>query len=407
MSHKNRVRVALVVPHIFLHRDILPNVIFSPGELAIELAENLSNADVDVTLFTPGPIDVKVPNVNADLSYFETELNGRGDSYVDLLKKHPFIFVTLARQVQSELISKAYTAANDDEFDIVHIYTNEEDTALPFANLCQKPVVFTHHDPFNFLVKYKNNFPKYPHLNWLSLSLAQRAGMPENTNWIANIYHGVKADSLKPISDPKSDYIAYLGRIIEPKGVHIAIEAVREYNKTANKPIKLKIAGKHYSDSGKDNYWQTMIEPELDKTIEYIGFINNLESKNEFLGNAKALIIPSIFEEPFGMVMIESLACGTPIIGLNSGAIPEIINDKNGILIEKDNDSATTINQLADAISKIDQIDRNDCRKDFENRFTLDRMCRDHATVYKKLKDNQRSFDMRVEFIPDKFKIIN
>ncbi|HEY2004696.1 MAG TPA: glycosyltransferase, partial [Candidatus Saccharimonadia bacterium] len=186
-----RLRVGLVVPHLFIHREIMPQVIFSPGRLALQLAEGLAAAGVDVTLFTPGPADTSVRNVTVDLGYFERELAARGDSYIGLLKKHPLVFVSLARQAQAELIAKAYAMANAGELDLVHIYTNEEDLALPFAQFCSKPVVFTHHDPFSFLVRYKHVFPKYAHLDWISVSLAQRREMPADTNWVANIYHGV------------------------------------------------------------------------------------------------------------------------------------------------------------------------------------------------------------------------
>lgn len=382
---KNKVRVALVVPHIFLHRDILPNVIFAPGTLALDLAKGLADFDIDITLFSPGPVDTSVPNINADMSYFEAELASRGDNYIDLLKKHPFTFVSLARQVQAELIAKAFSDANDDKFDLVHIYTNEEDIALPFAKLCNKPVVFTHHDPFNFSVKYKNNFPKYTELNWISISMSQRAGMPKKTNWIANIYHGVDPNIFIPNFDTSSNYIAYIGRIIKPKGVDLAIKAVKKYNKTAKIPLKLKIAGKHYADGGKDEYWQKEILPKLDNEIEYVGFINDIKLKNEFLNNAKALIIPSTFDEPFGMVMIEALASGTPLIGLASGAIPEIITKKTGILVDKSESEEKIIDGLVDAIKGIDKIDRKACRADFNNRFTINHMCSNHAEVYYKL----------------------
>jgi len=385
MSQKNRIKVALVVPHIFLHRNILPDVIFAPGVLALELVKGITKENVDITLFTPGPVDTDVPNINTDMSYFESELPSRGDSFIDLLKKHPFIFVTLARQVQSELIAKAYAALNNNEFDLVHIYTNEEDTALPFAKLCNKPVVFTHHDPFNFLIKYKNNFPKYKHLNWLSVSIAQRKSMPKTTNWVGNIYHGLESDDFWTVKNPTGDYVAYLGRIIQPKGIDLAIKAVRKYNKTVDVPIKLKIAGKHYGDSGNDSYWLTQIEPELDDMIEYVGFISDKKVKNEFLGNAKALIVPSVFDEPFGMVMIEALACGAPIIGLDSGSIPEIINNRNGIIVKKGDSETAAVDGLAEAIKKVGTINRLDCRKDFEDRFTLERMCSEHAKVYRKL----------------------
>ncbi len=385
MTTKPKIRVGLVVPHIFIHRDILPAVIFSPGKLALDLARQLQQNNIEVTLFTPGPADTNVTNITADVSYFEQELAGRGDTYLDLLKKHPFTFISLARQVQSEIIAQAYDMANNDELDLVHVYTNEEDIALPFARLCNKPVVFTHHDPFNFLVKYKNVFPKYKDLSWISLSQSQRRGMPDDTNWVGNIYHGIDKQSLQPVINPTNDYIAYLGRIIEPKGVHIAIGAVKEYNKTAATPLKLKIAGKHYSGDTKDTYWQTHIEPELGEMIEYVGHIKSNADKQAFLGNAKALLVPSTFDEPFGMVTIESLACGTPVIGLDRGATPELIIDgQNGFVVAYANDNQAA-SDIAVKLQSIDQIDRSMCRSSFETHFTNQRMAGEHAALYRRL----------------------
>lgn len=384
MKRRPNLRVGLVVPHIFIHRDILPRVIFSPGELALELAHGLVAQDIDVTLLTPGPADTKLPSITANTSHFEQELKVRGDTYMDLLKKHPFTFINLARQVQAEIIARAFQMANDGELDLVHIYTNEEDIALPFTQLCKAPVVFTHHDPFNFSVKYRNVFPKYKHLNWISLSYAQRRGMPEDTNWQANIYHGLDPSRFTFEPNPTGEYVAYLGRIVEPKGVHLAIEAVKRYNETHNSPLELKIAGKHYMGHGKDTYWQEKIEPELGNTIKYVGHIKDREAKQEFLGGARALLVPSTFDEPFGMVSIEALACGTPVIGLSAGATKEIIDDsRTGFIINaKSND---IIKELASSIERISSIDRRACRQAFEERFTLETMVTAHATLYRQL----------------------
>lgn len=385
------MKIGIVVPHIFMQRDILPQVIFSPAALALELAEGLQHSGADVTLFTPGPVDTAVRNVTANLSLFQQELHGRGDTYVDLLKKHPLTFISLARQVQAELVADAFKRANAGELDIVHIYTNEEDIALPFAALCTKPVVFTHHDPFNFMVKYKNVFPKYAHLHWISLSMAQRQGMPANTNWVANIYHGVLTEQFTPVyaPDTTSDtpYVAYLGRIIEPKGTHLAIKAVQAYNRShPGNELTLKIAGKHYAGE-KDTYWKETIQPLLtDPYISYEGFIKTTQEKQAFLGNARALVVPSIFEEPFGMVSIEALACGTPVIGLDSGAIPEVIQHGiTGYVIAKQPAEQQTVAALAEAISRIPAISREACRADFENRFTTARMCQEHMAAYHSL----------------------
>ncbi len=396
MADKRPLRVGLVVPHIFMHPEVLPRVIFSPAELAQGLASGLKKSGVDVTLFTPGPIKGNFKNITADLSYFEAELEARGDNYLDLLKKHPFTFITLARQVQGEIIAHAFKRANDDKLDVIHIYGNEEELALPFASLCHKPVVFTHHDPFNFLVKYRSIFPKYKHLNWLSLSMAQRRSMPAGTNWVANIYHGLDPKQWQP-SFGEGQYVAYLGRIIEPKGLHLAIESILAYNREhPSKPLTLKIAGKHYSGETKDSYWQKKIKPALgSKFIEYVGFLAEREERQAFLASAKALVIPSTYDEPFGMVMIEALACGTPLIGLSSGAIPEVIKNKQtGILVTKEfsNQTATkqldeqkTSQALAIAYEQIDLINRHDCRVDFEQRFTLEKMVRAHKVLYQKL----------------------
>jgi len=391
-TKNSSVRVGLVVPHMFMQQQVLQHVIFSPAQLALTLAAGLASQSLDITLFTPGPVDTPVRNITADLTYFERELAGRGDTYVDLLKKHPFTFITLARQVQAELIAKAYSMANADKLDVVHIYTNEEEIALPFAALCSKPVVFTHHDPFNFLVKYKNNFPKYANLNWISLSYAQRKGMPAGTNWVANIYHGMPATELVPLHHTSGDYIAYLGRIIEPKGVHLAIAAVKQYNhKHASMPLTLRVAGKHYSGNGKDRYWTERIHPAFGKHIVDAGYIA-LRERQQFLGNARALLVPSIFEEPFGMVAIEALACGTPVIALDSGALPELITTgATGRIVRKvyradgvlDDDQ--TASALCDVLTQLETFDRTRCRQAFEARFTAERMCAEHAAVYRQL----------------------
>lgn len=380
------MRIAIVVPHVFMHEAILPRVIFSPGRLALALADGLVGVGRKVTLFTPGPVATRARNVTADLSLFKRELEERGDSYIDLLKKHPFTFVTLARQVQSELVAGAYARMNEGAFDVVHIYTNEEDTALPFSALCRGPVVFTHHDPFNFLLKYKSVFPKYPQLNWISMSYAQRRGMPEDTNWVGNVYHGLEPEAWRPVDNPTGGYVLYLGRIIKSKGVHLAIEAVWRYNELhPDRRLKLKIAGKHYAGV-KDSYWRNEIEPKLGGDIEYLGFLSDDARKHELLANAEALMVPSTFEEPFGMVMIEALACGTPVIGLDSGAIPEVVRDGvTGFLVSK----AEATEGLTEAIAKVPGIDRMACRRDFEERFTLDRMVREHAEIYEKLVQRQ------------------
>ncbi len=381
------LRIALVVPHTFMHREILPHVIFSPGHLAISLADQMQSQGMSVTLFTPGPVSTLAKNVTTDLGNFEALLAEQESSYIDFLKKSPLAFISMARQTQNELIADVYDRANRGEFDLVHVYTNEEEQALSFSRLCKAPTAFTHHDPFNLSTKYRAIFPRYSHVPWLSISDAQRNTMPLDTHWVDTIYHGIKPSTFAAnYTLPKERYVAYFGRIIKNKGVHLAIQATLLYNeKHPDNPLTLKIAGKHYSGH-KDIYWQKHIEPLLDnKHIEYLGFIKNNEDKQDFLSNAEALLVPSLFEEPFGMVMIEALACGTPIIGLDSGAIPEVVTNDVGIVIEKDTSEAKIIEDITSALSHIKDYDRHACRKSFENLFTLDVMAAKHIAAYQKV----------------------
>lgn len=224
------------------------------------------------------------------------------------------------------------------------------------------------------------------------MSFAQRNGMPKDTNWVGNVYHGLPENELLPLTNPTCDYIAYLGRIIQPKGLHLAIQAIKQHNQTSTTPLTLKIAGKHYAGHKKDTYWQEQIEPLLiDPHIDYLGFLGP-EMRQDFLGNAKALIVPSLFEEPFGLVTIEALACGTPVIGLNSGALPEVIEDHtSGFVVQKSLNTDGTLNvpktirSLANAIDHVSDIERNACRAAFEARFTAARMRQEHLAIYEHL----------------------
>ncbi len=375
------MKIGLVVPHIFMQEALLSRVIFSPGWLAIDLARELTALGDEVTLYVPGKVNSSIHQVTADMEYFERELEMRYDTYLELLKKHPLTFISLSRQAQNELVARAYADANGGLLDIVHIYTNEEETALPFAKFCTKPVVFTHHDPFNFLVRYRSVMPRYKSLNWISMSLAQRRGMPTDTNWVGNVYHGLPVDRYHFEAQLKGNYILFMGRIIEPKGVHLAITAIREYNNNhVGAQLQLIIAGKHYGEGEKNKYWTEKVLPEIDdKIVKYIGFVGDDTQKQQLLSGALALVMPSVFEEPFGLVQIEALACGTPVVGINSGAIGEVVRDGvNGVLVQ---DPAN----LAAAFERVGAIDRAACRADFESRFTSERMASEHQAIYRSL----------------------
>ncbi|MCL2095116.1 glycosyltransferase [Candidatus Saccharibacteria bacterium] len=408
------VRVAFVVPHLYICDALRGKVIFSPGELARDLVGGLARwgdggvtrGDVEVTLWTPGAVKVfgadgaLVRNETADWSGLESELDARGYGLLTFAAKHPALFVAMARQLQAEIISEAYAAANRGEYDVVHIYTNEEDLALQFANLCNKPVLFTHHDPYNFLIKYKSVFPRYKHHNFISTSIVQQETAPAGTNFVANIYHGVSENDYKP-SFNRGRYLLYLGRIVAEKGVEIAVKAARKAN------LPLKIMGKYYQDG----YFGAEIEPFLGDDVEYVGFLQG-EEKLELIRGAVATVVPSRFMEPFGMVAIESLALGTPVIASKNGALPEIVGKRGGgsrggggsrkggcpvecgylIDVAREVDEKKdekSIDALARVMGEVWRMDdratdakRRAARADFEERWTLEKMVDAHAELY-------------------------
>ncbi len=392
--NKTKLRIAVVVPHLFMQDYYLKNAIFSPGHLAVDLCSGLISLGHSVTLFSPNKVTIKdIPNITSDYSLIEKELTSRGYGLNELMAKHPLTYITFARQLEAEIINKAYSMANSGEFDVVHIYINEEDIAMQFANLCNKPVVFTHHEPFNFLTRYRTSFEHFKHLNWLSISYSQRKTISTELNWIANIYHGIEPVNnsyLKSLELSTEDYVVFFGRVIEPKGVHLAIKAVKELNKQTGQQLKLKIAGKHYSDQ--DDYWQEKILPFIDnQEVEYIGFINNELERDKLLYNSKAMIMPSTWSEPFGMVILESLRLGTPVIGFNSGALPEIIkNNVNGLLsniIYKDNkiDEDSTVSGLVNNLKELPLINKKNCIESCNKNFSIKRMVTDHLNAYSAL----------------------
>lgn len=390
----NNLRIALVVPHLFMQDYYLKNAIFSPGHLALNLAKGLADLGNVVTLFSPTSVTASnVKNITADYTLVQRELNSRGYNLAELMSKHPLTYITLARQLQSQIISNAYKMANNGEFDIVHIYINEEDIAMHFAPLCNKPVVFTHHEPFNYLTRYRTSFEQYRELNWISISFSQRETVDSKLNWIENIYHGIEPVSesyIKSLNSLEDEYLVFLGRIIEPKGVHLAIQAVKKYNRLNNKKYVLKIAGKHYSDQ--DNYWEKRILPFIDnKEIVYTGFINDDLERDRLLYNAQAMLMPSIWSEPFGMVILESLRLGTPVIGLSCGALPEIIKDGlNGYItslqfIKKKINDELVVDGLVESIKKIELIDRRSCINYCTSKFSTKMMVESYLRVYKTL----------------------
>ena len=263
------------------------------------------------------------------------------------------------------MLSDVYEEAAS-RFDIIHSHIDY--WTFPFARLTGVPSVATMHGRLD-VKKLHPVYARYRSMPLVSISDAQREPLPL-MNWVETIYHGLPRDLLHFSAGP-GKYLAFLGRISPEKRPDLAIEVARRVG------IPLKLAAK--VDVVDREYFETVIKPLLSPPdVEYIGEIGESE-KNEFLGNALAFMFTIDWPEPFGLAMIEALACGTPVIARPCGSIPEVI--RHGIT----GFIASSIAEMVAAVGKIDTLSREKCRQEFENRFTAEIMGDRYEHVYRQL----------------------
>jgi glycosyltransferase involved in cell wall biosynthesis len=254
------------------------------------------------------------------------------------------------------------------EFDFLHFHLDY----YPFSLFSRQPTPFvtTLHGRLD-LPEHQPVFTTFSSIPVVSISNAQRRPVPQ-ARWVRTVHHGLPENLLRP-RPVKPSYLAFLGRIAPEKGVDRAIRIA------ARCEIPLKIAAK--VDRADIDYFETEIRPLLSLPfIEYIGEISDHE-KSEFLSGAIGLIMPINWPEPFGLVMIEALACGTPVIAFNRGSVPEIIEEGlTGFVVEDETSAIGAVNRLS-------QLSRERVRKRFEERFTARRMAKDYLSVYRSLME--------------------
>ena len=257
------------------------------------------------------------------------------------------------------------------EFDVIHFHVDY--FGFPLASRSSVPHVTTQHGRMD-IPELEPLFRLFPNEPQVSISDAQR-GPLGFANWAGTIYHGLPRDLYKLQPKPGS-YLAFLGRISPEKRVDRAIEIAQRLD------MPLKIAAK--IGKPEQEYYEQEIKPLLaDPRIEFVGEIGEAE-KQEFLGNAAAMLFPVEWPEPFGLVMIEAMACGTPVIAFRRGAVPEIIQDGvSGFVVD-------SVEEAVAATPRAIEIPRAACRAYFEARFLAERMARDYVTVFESLCEVER-----------------
>jgi glycosyltransferase involved in cell wall biosynthesis len=341
------MRIALIAPLI---ESVPPRLYGGTERIVSYLCEELVAQGHDVTLLASGDSQTNarlVPCCDEAL---------RLDASIKDIFPYYMLMLDKARRMASQ-------------FDILHFHIDQFHFPV-FRDLAHKTVTTLHGR--QDLPDLKKLYAGFPEMPLTSISMAQRAPLPGVT-FVGNIPHGLPRHLLTPTLNARGGYLAFLGRIAPEKRVDRAIEIARAVG------LPLKIAAK--VDRVDAEYFRTEIEPLLGEPgIEYVGEIDD-RAKSRFLGEARALLFPIDWPEPFGLVLIEAMACGTPVLAFDKGAVREVVDP--GI-------TGYVVQNVGEAVCKIGSVlalDRGQVRRRFEERFSVTRMTQDYVNLYAALRE--------------------
>jgi glycosyltransferase involved in cell wall biosynthesis len=348
------LRIAQVSP---LYERVPPAMYGGTERIVHFLTEELVRQGHDVTLFASGDSQTSATLI-APCSHALRLYPGT----VDVLPPH---FVML-EQVADRLA----------QFDIIHFHIDY--LHFPLSRRLRFPHLTTLHGRLD-IPELGPLYDVYSDEPVVSISDKQRCPLPQ-ANWQGTVQHGLPPN-LYTLNQQPDGYLAFIGRISPEKRVDRAIEIARRVG------LPLKIAAK--VDKNDREYFEQEIRPLLQQPgIEFIGEIGE-DQKNDFLGHARALLFPIDWEEPFGLVMIEAIACGTPVIAFRRGSVPEIIeHGVTGFIVD-------TADEAVEAARRIDTLSRVHIRRRFERRFTSMRMASDYVTIYRRLLKEREPDDTK------------
>ncbi len=345
------MRIAQIAP---LHESVPPKLYGGTERVVSWLTEELVRRGHEVTLFASGDSQTQ-----ARLIPLREQA----------LRLDPTTIDTVAPHIL--MVEKAFQMA--DEFDIIHGHIDY----YPYALARRHPQVSflaTLHGRLD-IPELQPLYSEFQDIPVVSISNAQRLPLPQAC-WVGTVYHGLPLD-LHPFYPEKGDYLAFLGRVSPEKGLDTAIEIAAR----AGMPLKASIK----IDAVDRQYYESQIEPLVRRhaNVEILGEISEQE-KSEFLGKAYAVLFPIRWPEPFGLVMIEAMACGTPVIATRFGSVPEVMADsRSGFIVD-------SVEEAVEAIEKVGSLSRAGVRQVFEERFSVERMTSEYEAVYHRLVSEQQ-----------------
>ncbi len=343
------MRIAQVAP---LHESVPPKGYGGTERIVHYLTEELVKMGHEVTLFASADSHTSARLIPCAPRSLRLDKNCK-----DRLAHHILMLEKVAQR--------------GDDFDIIHFHLDY--IHFPLMRRLKTPHLTTLHGRLD-LADFIPLYQEFKEMPLVSISDAQRRPLPF-VHWVGTVYHGLPED-LYRFYARHGDYLAFLGRISPEKRPDRAIKIAERVG------LKLLIAVK--IDQADKDYYQQVIKPLLKSPwVEFIGEIGDQE-KNEFLGKAYALLFPIDWPEPFGLVMIEAMACGTPVIAWRCGSVPEIIEEGiNGFIVN-------SMDEAVKAVEKVKDLNRILCRKAFERRFTAKRMAQDYLRLYQDLVTREK-----------------
>ncbi len=369
------MKIGFLLPTLFASKKLFPDRIFAPGDLARDTVNGLVARGHEVYVFSTPDFETDGKLVAGDVKPFADKLMysklGRVSADEAAIRNDE----VWKRSFEIAVSTLAYEAAEKEHLDIIHAYHDFLFTPHYLENLTHVPTVYTLHDPLppkgTFEYHTYEHFAKH---RYVSISNSQRkSDLP--LTFAGTVYHGLNVAHF-PFEGTDHGYVLFMGRLAPQKGLHTAIQAAIQ----SGLPLEI---GTNFPDFFKgDAYFEKQIKPYLDNPLIHEPGMVSGKNKMLLYKDARALLFPIEWEEPFGMVMIEAMACGTPVIAYNRGSVPEIVKDGvTGFVVDENKGVAG----LVEAIKKIDQIDRAVCRKHVEEKFTIEKMVDGYEQVYKKI----------------------
>jgi glycosyltransferase involved in cell wall biosynthesis len=382
------MRIGILTPSIYMYATRHKDRIFAPGDLVRHLVLGLVARGHKVHWFTAPEDSLGSTLTPGDRALLEKNLQVRvfQDISPEIVDKMSLYGTKMYYEL--DIVSRAYQAARQGAVDLIHNFHSFGYFAHFFQEFTGTPTLYTLHDPVptpDMLEHWL--FERFPTHTYIAISNSQRGDMGDH--FIDTVYNGIDPAKF-PFDSEGGNRLVAVGRMVAVKGHDIAIAAAKE----AGMPLTFAT---WMSDSVKDSpYYTEKIAPFVDGKDIIINSLMQGASLASAYQKAKALIFPIQWEEPFGLVMIESMSCGTPVIAYNRGSVSEIVKDGvTGFIIDPDDTNRPEkgswvikkqgVEGLVEAIKRVGELDRAACRKEVEEKFTIEKMVEGYENVYKKV----------------------